>query len=133
MLPESDRRLVDLGNTVLLKPRLYSDGYRQPDIDMRFSSVSGPRFMPDEKSQYRWNDLEVIVTPEKLTARWNGQPFSARLSTIQDGFNKKLDEKAKNAPWNYLGDFRPSIDKRGGLGIYVYKSSASFRAVEVIP
>src|SRR4051812_25105077 len=70
-------------NAVRLFPHLYSDEVTRIYVDRRLGGTSGPRFKALGVHNKRWHDVEVIVTPEWVTARWNGQPFSINVSEIQ--------------------------------------------------
>ena len=94
--------------------------------------AAGPRFHPLGEQNGVWHDLEITVTPEGVTARWNGQ--SCSISTAQLESDIATDVERSTLPAGALPrGFRPKFDARGGLGLYVRRGSASFRAVTVTP
>ena len=50
----------------------------------------GPRFKPRGGENGFWHDLEVTVTPERITAKWDGKPFSTDPAKIQEKLSRKL-------------------------------------------
>jgi serine/threonine-protein kinase len=122
-----------LENEVLLRPHLVSDAGLKEGVSWKFFAVPGPRFEPLGESNGRWHDLEVTVTPSEVTARWDGQAFSTRTETVKNGLSRfmKLSPPKPGGPVP-MG-FVPIYDPRGGLGLYVYRGLASFRAVTLTP
>jgi eukaryotic-like serine/threonine-protein kinase len=123
------------GNVVLLLPHLLSDEALGPYIDRRLSAgATGPRFMPLGSKNGRWHDLEVIVTPVSVTARWDNEPsFSAAPSEIQKNVNLDLTAHPLPAAGALPRGFLPEFSARGGLGLYIWKGVASFRSFTVTP
>jgi len=120
-------------NIVQFLPRLVSDETVGPYVDRRFASLRGPEFKNLGEFNGVWFDLEVTVTPEEVTARWNGRPISTTPAAIQ----ANVDDTLTTFP-SHPGDlippaFFPAFDPGGGLGFYIFKGSASFRAVTVTP
>ena len=114
-------------------PRLATDETVGPHMDRRFSPLRGPEFPNLGDENGIWFDLEVIVTPDEITARWNGQPIRATPAAIQ----ANVDDILRSFP-SHQGDpippaFLPAFDPGGGLGLYISRGSASFRAVTVTP
>src|SRR5262249_45222639 len=103
------------------------------DRGRKLAFASGPRFKPRGEKSGKWDDLELVVTPEEVTARWNGQPFTVTTSDIQRKFDMdmKVFPPAPGSP--VKRENIPQFDARGGLGLYVYRASASFRQVTVTP
>jgi serine/threonine-protein kinase len=129
-IPEPIRsRLRPQDNVVVLESRLVSDQGVQPSFDSRFGATGGPRFKPHGERNGLWHDLEVTVTPGRVTARWDGQAFSRTPSEIQKAVNLQLT----SSPIPLAGPFRPQFSPRGGLGLLLWKGSASFRSVTVTP
>jgi hypothetical protein len=120
-------------NSVVLYPHLIMDEKFRPSFDRRLPGTGGPTFKPFGQNNGLWHDLEVIVTPESVSARWNGQPFSTTPSVINHDVNRILTmyPLVLNGPLQQK--FRPTFGARGGLGIYLWRGSASFRAVTVTP
>jgi serine/threonine-protein kinase len=120
-------------NRVSLSPRLYSDEMRPAHVDTRLPRVDGPRFRPSGEQKNIWIDIEIIVTPERITARWNGAEFSGAVADLERRSRKALDDYPPKPGGPLPPDFRPRFDLRGGLGLYVNGGTASFRAVRVQP
>jgi hypothetical protein len=102
-------------------------------VDRRLIGPRGPLFKPLGENNGRWHDLELTVTPEGVAARWDGQQFSITTQDIQKNINLDLTTyplTPVGAPGRgYLPQFRTG----GGLGLYVWRGSASFRAVKLTP
>jgi hypothetical protein len=81
----------------------------------------------------RWHDLEVSVTPETVTARWDGQTFAKATPDIQKDINRFLTLYPLPPGVLPRVGFLPTFEPRGGLGLFVFRGSASFRAVTVNP
>jgi hypothetical protein len=96
------------------------------------SNVSGPRFKPLGEQNGRWHNLELIVTPTEVTARWDGQTFVTMVDSIQGRINEMVKSHPPQLAPNRRG-FAPTFAARGGLGIYVNMGFASFRALTVTP
>ncbi|MDR3636345.1 MAG: serine/threonine-protein kinase, partial [Isosphaeraceae bacterium] len=119
-------------NVVELFSHLYADRPSYPYTERRIVEAVGPRFKPREVHDL-WHDLEVIVTPEIVKVRWNGTPFSMPVPEIRRNVASDLARRPPQ-PDNPLSQCEvPAFDVRGGLGLYVWRGSASFRAVSVTP
>ena len=114
-------------------PRLVSEEGKRPYIDRRLLGVTGPRFKPLGQSNGRWHDLEIIVTPETVTARWDGQTFAKATPDLQKDINRDLITYPPPPGAPLRAGFLPAFRPRGGLGLFVFLGSASFRAVTVNP
>jgi len=79
-----------------------------------------------------------MVTPEKVLARWEGAAQSFSLPAME------MQQQAQNSVLqlrnhqNHRDDpdvqrLWPTFDARGGIGLYVDRGSASFRAVTLTP
>ena len=135
VLPDDIRaRRPPRGNAVQITSRLYEDGNHPLKVDWKIAGVDGPLFKPFGETNGRWNDLEVTVTPECVTARWNGHPaFAVATAEIEQNVNEKLTERPP-PPGNPLSRVSPmKFNLRGGLGLYLWRGSASFRAVTITP
>lgn len=113
-------------NLVRLLPHLLSDESGDSRINRRFSGIAGPQFLPLGNGNDRWHDVELVVTPEGLSATWNGQSFSLPVDRLRR-------DVEKTTPKDLPGDLRLTFDGGGGLGLYVRKGSASFRSITVTP
>lgn len=119
-------------NTVGLFRHFYADKADGHYTDRRIAAAVGPRFKPQDVHDH-WHDLEVIVTPEVVSARWNGEPFSIPVSEMRRNVARELARHPPQ-PDNPLSQSElPAFDVRGGLGLYVWRGSASFRAVSITP
>ncbi len=120
-------------NSADLVSCLLSDEAEPPNDERRIGLANGPRFDPLGEKNGRWHDLEVIVTPASVTARWNGQSFSMATAEIQ----RRVDMQMKRFPPAPTSPLRrgprPKFETRGGLGLFVTGGSAAFRRVTVTP
>jgi serine/threonine-protein kinase len=92
----------------------------------------GPPFRPAGTDNDRWHHLEVAVGPGGVAAHWDGTP----LRLPADAAQKMLDEHAATMRPRFPGEpevqqLRPAFTPGGGLGLYVWCGSASFRDVTV--
>ena len=89
-------------------------------IDHRFAS-------PPRGDGAGWRKIAVEVTPEKVTAFWEGKSIGeARRAELLDTAKELfVKEKGETAP----AEFPP----QGGLGLYSLTSQADFRRVVVEP
>jgi serine/threonine-protein kinase len=120
-------------NAVHLIPHLVSGESVQTQFSRRLIGTNGPLFKPLGEYNGRWHDLEVTVTPASVTARWDGQPFSTATSGIQENINTDLTLFPPTPSGPLRPGFVPEFRARGGLGLYVWRGSASFRSVKVTP
>lgn len=123
---------VPKDNLVHFAPHLIAEANGNERINLRMPDFKGPRFKPLGPNKRRWTDLEILVTPQKITAVWNGQMVTASPADVQ----RHID--ASFAPTEPpIGpiprEFHPQFTTRGGLGLYVSKGSASFRSVTITP
>jgi serine/threonine-protein kinase len=128
--PEHRLRTKLRDNSVQMIHRLAADGL-SGDAFM-LGGVAGPWFKPHGELNGIWHDLEVTVTPELVTASWDGQPFSTNPVKIQEDL-KILPSLIRPANSPVPQEFVPRFSPRGGLGLYLWKGSASFRAASVTP
>jgi serine/threonine-protein kinase len=97
-----------------------------------FNGAHGPRFRP--MGPEFWHTIELVVTPEGITAQWNGQTFSITAAEIRKGLADEMQLVGPLAadlglPPGFVPEFRP----RGGVGLVIQKGSASFRSVRITP
>jgi serine/threonine-protein kinase len=78
-----------------------------------------------------WRDLGLEVTPEQITAFWEGERTGTVPRTqLQEFFNRV------NGPYDrqrYAPELHPEFGPRGGLGLFVRQGWASFRDISVEP
>jgi serine/threonine-protein kinase len=83
-----------------------------------------------------WGRLALRVTPEEVRIYWQGQEVGhrSRKELQQDLRRCRLIERQQLEAQGFAAD-RPDspLAARGGLGLFVYSSSASFRNVTVVP
>jgi serine/threonine-protein kinase len=77
-----------------------------------------------------WRHLSVEVTPERIRVFWENNP-----SPIYDIDRSSLMARAKTFLRNsdIPEEIQPTFDTRGSLGLFVHRSSASFRRATVEP
>jgi serine/threonine-protein kinase len=120
------------GNKVLLGPRLYPTGGEPPGevplysvcADFRHHGVEG-----------RWRQLVVEVTPETVQASFDGAPIGPLFASVWEGEVAKTlgGTRTSNPKALYAQGPDPVYTPGGGLGLYVFRGSASFRRVTVEP
>jgi serine/threonine-protein kinase len=121
------------GNVVWLRPHLLTEEGVQPHVDWRLNGASGPRFKIRGEENGHWYELELTVTPEGVAVRLDEQNFFVATRDIQ----KNLRADFGHYPPPKVGQLAPGsfpeFRGRGGLGLYVWRGSASFRSVTVTP
>jgi serine/threonine-protein kinase len=121
-------------NTARMFPRIHSDEDRTPYFDSQMSGVTGPPFKHAGQNKAGWRDLEVIVTPEKVTARWEGKPVFLVTAAIQKDIDRTVTRMRGDFPRDpFVQRLQPAVDTRGSLGVCIRRGSASFRFVTVTP
>jgi hypothetical protein len=125
------------GNRVILLHRLYRDGGPEARWDREIGRGGAFRFQPAGPGSAPWRTLTVLVTPERIEARWGadgervGDLWSADLRSKT---RAALDGLRKSHPADpSLEGVDPACPPRGPLGLYVLNGSASFRNVTVAP
>jgi serine/threonine-protein kinase len=98
--------------------------------------VAGPRYKPRGVAGDTWRELELVVTPEGVRGKWDGQPMkeplTARYATAV--FRDLRDSAVKGHPENpLLAGIDPEYAPRGGVGLIVFRGSASFRSAVIAP
>jgi eukaryotic-like serine/threonine-protein kinase len=81
-----------------------------------------------------WRALDIMVAPEAATGAWEGRAVG---SASADKITAVFAEKLQHARWQMPGDdllrtVTARYDPRGGVGLVVERSSASFRFVEMV-
>jgi hypothetical protein len=121
-------------NAVHIGVLMYSDPVGGKRIEKDVCSAGGPSFQAGGEGRAKWRDLEVIVTPDEFTVRWDGEAFSLPRRRIPGATEENLSELRQSFPNDpFLQRLQPKFDGRGGLGLYVRRGAASFRAVTVGP
>jgi serine/threonine-protein kinase len=97
--------------------------------------VAGPRYKPRGIAGDTWRELELVVTPEEITGSWDGKPFgplTARDATV--GFRIQCTDAVNGHPDDpLLVNIDPVYTPRGGVGLFVFRGSASFRSAVITP
>jgi serine/threonine-protein kinase len=134
LLPEKERKKAAAGNRAYLFPHLYSEGKEGSVIDRRMSGPAGPPFKASNMGN-RWRRLEVLVTPAAIQSSWDGNP-------LKDFALADLLERVDDN-WTDLRSLRPDdpfvqgvpaeFPASGGLGLYLFYGSASYRNVTITP
>jgi serine/threonine-protein kinase len=120
-------------NAPQLFPHFITDEVARPGFDRRLAGIDGPPFKAVGETNVPWHHLELIVTPERVTARWDGQPFGMDAAKLRDNIHWDLTTYPPPPGARLPRGFVPPFEERGGLGLYVFRGSASFRAVTITP
>jgi serine/threonine-protein kinase len=80
-----------------------------------------------------WHEVAIEVTPERLTCVWDGQRFSADAGVVRGETALHLAYTPPAAAGPPPLRVEPVFNPRGGLGLYVRNSLASFRSVKLTP
>jgi serine/threonine-protein kinase len=98
--------------------------------------TGGAPFQPHgEEGGGAWRELEVVVTPEGVWGTWDGQPVgdlpAARVTAV---FTRHLSNALGRNPGDpFLLQIDPTFTPRGGLGLLLWRGSASFCSAVVTP
>jgi serine/threonine-protein kinase len=123
-------------NRAELAPHLRSDERRGDPINETMGRALGPGFPAGPEAEQPWRHLELTVTPERVTARWEGSPFAMTAADIQRGVDFQVADMRRRPRYRddpFVQRLQPVFDVRGGLGLFIRRGAASFRDVEVTP
>jgi serine/threonine-protein kinase len=124
-------------NTVRLGTRYLIDKNDYTYLHLQLAWRGGAYFLPaGPGATPPWHTLEVDVSPEAYRARWDDLPLDTltadwslrRAGATLKGYRQDLPEHSALVP-----DVPRGFATRGGLGLYVGFSSATFREVVVTP
>jgi serine/threonine-protein kinase len=123
-----------VGNQARLAPFVFAERVGNP-LEGQLPAGLRAWFEPDLRWDRGWRRLEVEVSPEGVRGWWQDEAmglFAAAdyvdtLVRHRDLWAKMPDNEA------LLRGFTPVFEPRGGLGLFVYRGSASFRKVVVEP
>ncbi len=125
------------GNYVYLFPRILSVAQQTEIWNQKLSGagVQGAPFEAAGVSRGPWHRFEVVTTPENLRAFRDGQligelPVSAINKRMGDALARRIRDRPDDLSLRGIAtDFQP----RGSLGFYIFKGSAHFRLVRIVP
>jgi serine/threonine-protein kinase len=132
-IPEADRPPPPEGNPVQFRPFLYG---RRPDGSVREQRLNGSPstcfFQPTglHGNPKRWRPIVVEIGPETLRGYWEGNTPAGESNRTD--WDRQLQSQLDD---DFLphGKQPPGLARRGALGLYVSRSTASFRRVVVEP
>jgi serine/threonine-protein kinase len=133
LAPEFKLRGPVRDNAPRLFPHVITDANPPPGFDKKLVGIDGPRFKPGGNRNGIWHRLELIVTPERVRALWDGQPFGLTTQDIRDNIRMSLTTYPPPPGAPLPRGFFPQFEARGGLGLYVFRGSVSFREVRIAP
>jgi serine/threonine-protein kinase len=114
---------------VSLKLRQQDESAKGPGANRTFSLLGKVFPLPGaEAGSEDWHALAVEVTPAQLRVFWDNRPVGT-VSAAALKISSQAFEEDGAAP----GRPRFELAPRGGLGLFVYRGSASFRRVVVEP
>jgi serine/threonine-protein kinase len=123
-----------VGNRVRLIPRLYAEGGEGSVWDDRLGGPASELFRPGGFAGGPWRTLVLEVRPDRACASWQGLPVGELTAKrVADSVASALKMRAKRPDGASLPATVPALDARGGMGLFVFKSSVSFRQVAIEP
>lgn len=133
MLPNG-KQLPRRKNIVQMFSRLHSEEGARPEIDWPMVSWPGPQFEPAGESRTGWHDLAMTVAPDGISAEWDGQLFRISRQAFLHAVDDKMTYMRRDFPDNpFVQRLQPQYAPRGGLGLFLWRGSASYRAATVTP
>jgi serine/threonine-protein kinase len=138
-LQRQERLKPPPGNRVILGSR-----YRIADLEQEAPDLSSglaaravfrPAGIAHAGQPGEWREVQIEVSPTVIRAWWNGQLVGElNPGAVEADANKAMQQmRQKPALQAALGGYVPHLDWQGGLGLYLYASSASFRNVHIEP
>jgi hypothetical protein len=130
--PGVNRPPLPKGNPVFLISRVFAEG---GGLDKDLVGINKEMFKPAGLGIKPWHILTVEVTPENVRAFWDSMLVGNVIpGKMEPAIVKKLKElRASDAGLFGPGSELPNLDWQGGLGLYVHRSTASFRNVALEP
>jgi hypothetical protein len=118
------------GNSVNLRARLYAEGTPGPGCDMELATVTPAEFKPARLNPRPWRQIAVTVTAEEIRASFDGQEMAVAAAQLAVPTREQAGLLLSSYPQEAnLRDNPPHLRLAGGVGLCVYRSSASFRRV----
>jgi serine/threonine-protein kinase len=114
-----------------LSPR-FLVGEGKPHLDDTVGGTPGPRLDPLGERNGRWFDVEVVVTPDEVTARLDGQAMRLDVRRSIDQA-LALVRKGRHGGDPAVQSLRPEFVPRAGIGLLVEGGTAAFRNVSLEP
>jgi serine/threonine-protein kinase len=127
---------VPPGNTVQFGPGIVGELAAGLRWEVYPSGVAGPQFQPRGVAGDTWRELELVITPEGVTGSWDGQPMKEPLTaryTTTVFRNQRTDAVNRYLGSPHLANIDPEYAPRGGVGLIVFRGSASFRSAVITP
>ena len=124
------------GNPVYLNPRLYAEHKGEPLWDVAIAGLRPELFKAAGPGGGQWRQLTLDVSPEGVRGTWGANEEIGTLPTSEMEKNTRqalYDLQERNAQGASLKGITPEFSPRGGVGILIYRGSASFRNVVIEP
>jgi hypothetical protein len=98
-----------------------------------FGGNGGTPFQALGESNGKWHDLEVVVTPKYIVAKWNGEPLFLDAVSTRASLSAAFRDHPPPAVGGFGTKSLAGLWRRGAMGLYVWRGSASFRSITVTP
>ena len=121
-------------NFARMLAHFYSRPTVPPKVDSEMCAKYGLPFDPVGEREEGWRDLAVTVTPEGITAEWDGHQFGMSTDDIKMAIDREIAYLQKHLPLStVLTVPRPIYTPRGSLGLFIERGSAAFCSATLIP
>ncbi|MGE3807007.1 MAG: serine/threonine-protein kinase [Gemmataceae bacterium] len=128
------RMKIPAGNRIELRPRLYGRVHERWIWDSRMGSDPTNTFTPAGYNGGVWRKLKLVIAPEKVEAFFDGQAAGVLTqASLKRSLDHGLAAAASRGTPEVPANFPAGVSVRGGLGLYVNRSSVAFRNVKVVP
>jgi serine/threonine protein kinase len=124
------------GNRVSLVFRLYRDGNQDSYWDREIDSQGAELFQAAGLGGGPWRTLTILVTPQKIEARWESGDLIGTLYLSDLGLKTKqaVEKMHQIRPLDpSLVPMHLAFSSVGSMGLSVYNGTASFRDVIIEP
>ena len=120
-------------NVISMCPHIFQMKGTTP-MSWQTPGCAGPNFEPNGEHGAGWRTISVTVAPNEISAEWDGHPLKLDAAELMKGVGGELDyHKPRFQNNRFIQALQPSFAPRGGLGIYLGRGSASFRAATLTP